>query len=268
MPTVEIKKRQVFVGKQKVPLLSGEMHYWRLNPTQWESCLDEMRQMGINTVATYIPWFYHEYKRGCYDFTGRTEKSRNLKGFLELLKKKKFWVIIRPGPYIYSECPNDGVPDYAYKYHRLHPKFIDFASRYLKKVCAVIKPFMATQRGGHIILLQADNEIDPWPDRFGHQYGFAEKSGLFQKFIRDHYGNDIAALNQAWGSNYSSFKETGPYIVHQIKGDKGLRRHLDYFEFKHFYCYEVAKWVIDAYKECGIKVPIFLNLYPFMHVHD
>jgi beta-galactosidase len=268
VPTVEIKNRQVYVGKEKIPLLSGEMHYWRLNPSRWEECLDEMRSLGITTVATYIPWFYHEYKRGSFDFTGRTEKTRDLKGFLELLKKKKFWVIIRPGPYIYSECPNDGVPSYAYKYHRLHPTFIKYATVYMEKVCAVIKPFQATRRGGNVILLQADNEIDPWPDIFGSQYGLSAKPGLFQTFMEEHYKGDIDALNSAWGAQYASFKEVGPYVVHQIKGDKGLRRHLDYFEFKYYYSARVAEWAVALYQKCGITVPIYLNLYPFHHVHD
>ncbi|MBU1862212.1 MAG: beta-galactosidase, partial [Candidatus Omnitrophica bacterium] len=231
MPAVKVEKRQIVVGKKKIPLISGEMHYWRLNPSSWEICLSAIRKMGINTVATYVPWFYHEYKRGKFDFTGRTDPCRNLKGFLDLLKRKKFWVIIRPGPYIYSESPNDGVPDYAYKYHRLHTQFLKYAANYMKKVCAVLRPYQATRRGGHIILLQADNEIDPWPDTFGHQYGFGKEPGLFQQFIQTKYGNTIDALNESWGSDYKSFNETGPYIVHDIKGDKGLRRHLDYYEF-------------------------------------
>jgi hypothetical protein len=268
MSKVEIKKRQIFIGTKKVPLISGEIHYWRLNPSMWSTCLDQVREMGLDVIATYVPWFYHEYKRGAFDFIGRTDKTRDLKKFLALCKKKKFLVIIRPGPYIYSECPNDGVPDYAYKYHRLHPKFLAYAETYIREVCAIIKPFLATRPGGHIIMLQADNEIDPWPDIFGHQYGFGAKSGLFQKFISDKYDGEIARLNEAWGAQYSSFDETGPYIVHHLKGDKGLRRHLDYFQFKHYYCAEVARWVVKAYRDCGITVPIYLNLYPFHHVHD
>ncbi len=268
MPSVEIKKQQLNVGMKSVPLLSGEMHYWRLKPAAWKTCLASVRKMGINIISTYVPWFYHEYERGKFDFTGKTDPCRNLRGFLDLLKKNKFWVIIRPGPYIYSESPNDGVPDYAYKYHRLHPKFLEYAFTYMKNVCRLIKNYQATRAGGHIILLQADNEIDPWPDVFGHQYGFGDKPGLFQDFIRIKYNNSINALNEAWGVEYKRFDETGPYIVHHLKGDTGLRRHLDYYEFKHFYSLQVAKWVIAQYKKLGITVPIYLNLYPFFYAHD
>ena len=73
MPEVAIKKRQVFIGKKSVPLISGEMHYWRLNPASWDDCLTAIRRMGISVVATYVPWFYHEYQRGKFDFTGKTD---------------------------------------------------------------------------------------------------------------------------------------------------------------------------------------------------
>ena len=153
MPKVQIKQNQVFVGGKAIPLLSGEVHYWRLNPRYWKTILDEVRAMGLKVVSTYVPWDYHETKRGHFDFTGKTDGTRDLKHFLELTRREGFWLIIRPGPYIYSEWPNDGIPSYAYKYHRLHPKFLSYAENYIKKACAVIKPYLASRKSGHIILL-------------------------------------------------------------------------------------------------------------------
>lgn len=268
MPKVVIKSRQVSIDNKKIPLISGEMHYWRLNPSTWETCLLEMKKMGLGIVATYVPWFYHEYKKGQFDFTGKTEPCRNLKAFLELTKKMGFLVIIRPGPYIYSECPNEGAPEYAYKYHRLHPTFLKYASRYLEAVCKIIAPFQATKKNGHIILLQSDNEIDPWPDLHGDQYGLGEKAGMFQDYIKEKYEGDIESLNSAWGSSYTSFKETGPSIEQSIKNNAGLRRKVDYYKFKFYYCRKVARWGIEEFRRNGIDVPVYLNLYPFHHVHD
>ena len=70
---VEIRQRQIQVGTEKVPLLSGEVHYWRLNPRYWKTILDEVRQMGLHVVSTYIPWYYHEIQRGQFDFYGKTD---------------------------------------------------------------------------------------------------------------------------------------------------------------------------------------------------
>lgn len=276
MPKVVIKNGKVWIGAKSISLLSGEVHYWRLNPSYWQPILEKVREMGISIVSTYVPWDYHEHRRGEFDFSGRTNETRNLKRFLELTREEGFHLIIRPGPYIYSEWPNEGVPQYAYKYHRLHPKFLEYAEAYMREVTSVIKPFLATRSGGHVVLLQADNEIDPWPDIFGDQYGLGAKPGMFQQFLRIKYGNRLDLLNENWGTHYRRFDEAGPFIACMLanyrglplKGDRELRRNLDYIEFKYFYSLECAKWCIRTYRKLGIDIPIYLNLYPFFYVQD
>ena len=276
MPKVEIRQNQIRVGKKSIPLLSGEVHYWRLNPHYWEEVLNRIKEMGLEVVASYVPWDYHEYARGKFDFTGKTDETRNLKRFLELTRRKRFWVIIRPGPYIYSEWPNDGVPSYAHRYHRLHPKFLEYAKIYMRHATRVIQPFLATRSRGHVILLQADNEIDPWPDVFGHQYGLNGRPGLFQNFLQELYGGNLQKLNESWGTHYRNFKEASPFIatMHKdtqglaLKGDRELNRNIDYFKFKYRYAYQCARWNVEAYRSLGIDVPIYLNLYPFFYAHD
>ncbi len=276
MPKVEIRNRSIWVGKKRIPLISGEVHYWRVNPSSWSDILERIREAGIRVVSTYVPWDYHEYKRGKFDFTGLTDRARNLKRFLELTREKKFWVVIRPGPYIYSEWPNEGIPDYAHQYHRLHPKFLAYAKEYLKRVTQVLRPFLATRRGGHILLLQADNEIDPWPDTFGHQYGLNSKPGLFQEFIKELYRGDLEKLNESWGTEYQNFEEAGPFVATMLKGEQGvslkgdkeLKRNIDYFKFKHEYSVKYARWAVETFRSLGIDIPIYLNLYPFFYAHD
>lgn len=276
MIKVQIKRNEIHVGRKKVPLISGEVHYWRLNPNYWKNVLDRVRGLGLNMVSTYIPWDYHEYRRGKLDFTGKTDPTRNLKRFLDLTRKEGFWLIIRPGPYIYSEWPNEGAPAHAYKYHRLHPKFLSYAETYMRSVCKILKPYLASRRGGHICLFQADNEIDPWPDVFGHQYGLDGKPGMFQEFIKKLYGHNLERLNESWGTAYRSFNEVGAYIATMLnddpglplKGDKELQRNIDYFKFKYFYTKQCAEWMVTKYRELGVDIPIYLNLYPFFYAHD
>ena len=70
MPKVEIKDNEIAIGKEKISLLSGEVHYWRLNPNSWKDALSRVRDMGLEIVSTYVPWQYHEVQRGVFDFTG------------------------------------------------------------------------------------------------------------------------------------------------------------------------------------------------------
>ncbi|MFZ5801900.1 MAG: beta-galactosidase [Candidatus Omnitrophota bacterium] len=276
MIKVSVRHHQIQVGSKKIPLISGEVHYWRLNPNYWKEILDRVREMGLKIISTYVPWDYHEYRRGKLDFSGKTDPARNLKQFLALTKREGFRVIIRPGPYIYSEWPNEGAPSYAYQYHRLHPKFLKMAKRYMREVTKVLKPHFASRRGGHVILFQADNEIDPWPDVFGAQYGLRGRPGFFQEFLKKHYHFSIEKLNANWGTAYKNFNEAGPFIATMLndepglplKGDHELKRNIDYFKFKYEYTRTYADWMVRTYRELGVDIPIYLNVYPFFYAHD
>ncbi len=280
MRRVVVRGRRLWVGRQAVPLLAGEIHYWRLSPDAWSDALDAARSIGVRIISTYVCWDFHEARRGSFDFRGRTSPQRNLVRFLELTRKKGFWVFIRPGPYIYSEWPRDGVPAYAHAYHRLHPRFLKSAETYLRAVMAVLRPYQAVNPRGHVVMLQADNEIDCQPDLFGHQFGLGSQPGLFQSFLRDKYAGDIDALNAAWGTDLRRFQDARPFArtmgtvaegvpsSYPLEGERELVRNLDYFAFKHEYAKQYASWAVTTFRKLGARVPIVLNLYPFHYAQD
>ncbi len=245
-------------------LLSGEVHYWRLNPDCWEKIIDSVKDLGLNIISTYVPWEYHELKKGQLDFEGKTTRQRDLVGFIKLLQKKKMWLIIRPGPYLYTEWKNKGIPSYMVKYHRNHPEFKRISSKYIRQICKTIRPFLVTN-GGNIIMVQADNEIDIWSKFYEDDMGFLKKSGIFQEFLKKKYKN-IEALNSVWRTNYKSFSEAKP-VTQNIMDDFYYRkRYIDFCEFRHYYGIEFAKWVVKQYRDCKINVPIYLNAYPWVDV--
>jgi hypothetical protein len=170
MASVRIADKKVWVDDVSIPLLSGEVHYWRLDPANWLLVLQRAREMGLQVIATYVCWDFHELEPGRYDFRGETDPRRNLLGFLDLLTDEDFWIILRPGPYIYSEWRNNGVPDDAACLHRLDPAFQGRASPYMQSVVDATRSYLAT-RGGPIILWQADTEIDPWAPWYTEQRG-------------------------------------------------------------------------------------------------
>lgn len=280
MRSVTLRNRRLWVGRRAIPLLAGEVHYWRLSPDAWSDALDAARSIGVRIVSTYVCWDYHEVRRGVFDFRGRTSPQRNLVRFLELARKKGFWVFIRPGPYIYSEWPREGVPAYAHAYHRLHPQFLKSAETYLRAVMSVLRPYQAVHPRGHVVLLQADNEIDCQPDVFGHQLGLGKRPGLFQSFLREKYAGSIDDLNVAWGTSLARFEDARPFartmgtaaegvtVSFPLEGDREFVRNLDYFAFKHGYAKQYASWVVAAYRKLGARVPVVLNLYPFFYAQD
>ncbi len=260
MTTVTIARGRVWVDAQPVSLLSGEVHYWRLAPASWRPVLQRVKALGLEVIATYVCWDFHEIAPGQFDFTGQTDPRRNLIGFLDLLTAEGFWIILRPGPYIYSEWSNNGVPDDAARYHRLDPTYLALAERYMAAVTAAARPYLATQ-GGRIILWQADNEIDPWPQFYAEPLGLGQRSGPFQDYLQERYG-DVAALNTAWNSDYRTFGEARAVTTTPWADDPALQaRYHDYRAFLHWYVNRAATWAVETYRSLGVDVPILLNAY-------
>ena len=259
MATVRIADKKVWVDDVGIPLLSGEVHYWRLDPANWQPILRRTREMGLQVIATYVCWDFHEIERGRYDFRGETDPRRNLLAFLDLLTADGFWIILRPGPYIYSEWRNNGVPDDAARLHRLDPAFQERAQPYMQAVVEVAKPYLAT-RGGHIILWQADNEIDPWLPWYTEQLGLGQNPGPFHDFLRQRY-SDVDRLNATWETTYSSIEEVRAVSEMFPAQPDLMRRYLDFVRFQHWYVTRVADWAVTAYRGYGVDVPIYLNAY-------
>lgn len=191
MIDVRLRDRLIWVGDQSRALLSGEVHYWRLDPSVWRAVLVAAQQTGIEIVASYVPWQFHELPDRSFDFQGTTDGRRNLAGFLELAQELGLWVIIRPGPYIYAEWENQGVPDRVAHLHRLHGGFQTDAGRWIETVSQTLRPFLATN-GGPIVVCQADNEIDPCYAWHGSQIGIYEDVKPTGEFTYDYVRKYLA----------------------------------------------------------------------------
>jgi hypothetical protein len=259
MAEVRIAEKKIWVDELGIPLLSGEVHYWRLDPANWRPVLRRAREMGLQVIATYVCWDFHEIEPGRYDFRGETDPRRNLLGFLDLLTADGFWIILRPGPYIYSEWRNNGVPDDAAQLHRLDSAFQERARPYMQAVVEAARPYLATH-GGRVILWQAENEIDPWLPWYTEQLGLGQKVGSFHDFLRQRYG-EVDGLNAVWETSYASLAEARA-ISEMIPAQPDLmRRYLDFVRFQHWYVVQVAAWAVKAYRDFGVDVPIYLNAY-------
>lgn len=114
--------------------------------------------MGINALSTYVIWNFHELSRGNFDFnTG----WRNLTGFLELAKRHKMRVLLRPGPYVCAEWDFGGLPPRLLGLDSItirsnDPIYIEEVRLYFSALAKVIRPYLYAQ-GGPIVMLQIDN---------------------------------------------------------------------------------------------------------------
>ena len=78
MATVRYDDRSFFVDDQRIWLVSGSIHYFRVPQELWRDRLLKAKRAGLNCVQTYVPWNYHEPREGEWDFEG----DRDVRSFV------------------------------------------------------------------------------------------------------------------------------------------------------------------------------------------
>jgi beta-galactosidase GanA len=72
MRTVQLSRRRLMIDGKPSLMLSGEVHYFRLDRADWASRLDALVAAACDAVATYMPWLVHELPDGSIDLEGRS----------------------------------------------------------------------------------------------------------------------------------------------------------------------------------------------------
>ncbi|SEN51540.1 beta-galactosidase [Amphibacillus marinus] len=139
-------------------IVSGAIHYFRIEPAYWEDRLQKVKDMGCNTIETYVPWNVHEPEKGKYQFSGQYDLIR----FIQLAEQIGLYVILRASPYICAEWEFGGLPawllkDPAMRVRSLYEPFIQHLSDYFRELFIHIAPLQVDQ-AGPIILMQVENE--------------------------------------------------------------------------------------------------------------
>jgi beta-galactosidase len=139
-------------------ILSGALHYFRVHPDQWADRIAKARDMGLNTIETYVAWNAHSPRRGRFETEGPLDLGR----FLDEVAAHGMHAIVRPGPYICAEWDNGGLP--AWLFHKpgtgirsSEPTYLAAVEEYYEQLAPIIVP-RQIDRGGPIILVQVENE--------------------------------------------------------------------------------------------------------------
>lgn len=140
-------------------IISGELHYARIPREYWRQRLKMAKAMGLNTIATYVFWNYHEIRPGVFDFHSG---NRDLAEFLRLAQEQGLWVILRPGPYVCAEWDFGGLPSYLLKSPAIavrsnDPRYLAAAERYVNAMANQVRPLLVTH-GGPVLMVQVENE--------------------------------------------------------------------------------------------------------------
>ncbi|MFI5301623.1 MAG: beta-galactosidase [Polyangiales bacterium] len=273
----------------QVPLLSGAVHYWRLDVAAWRPALEALRAMEHRVVETYVPWQVHEVEAlpdapPRFSFAGQ----RDVGAFLRLAHELGMHAIVRPGPHINAELTDFGlpervlwnrdcqartpknnpvmlpapprafpVPSYASK------TFLAESSRWLAAVGAELRALIHPR--GPVVLVQVDNEgalyfrdgvydQDYHPDAIAH----------WRDLLRARYGT-IAQLRRAYGLGRddatASFDDLAPPTRYDVESAEGLPRHLDWAEAHETLLASAFTQMARALRDAGVRgVPTLHNL--------
>ena len=83
MERVRAERGLLHVGAKRVPLLSGEVQFWRLDPIDWDAALRAVAAEGIPMVSTYLSWQRYVPAPDA-PFTWQHDERLDVRTFLEL----------------------------------------------------------------------------------------------------------------------------------------------------------------------------------------
>jgi len=258
-------------------LISGEIHYFRLNPKLWEKHLGLLKQSGANTTSTYIPWDWHEYEEGKFDFTGETNPARNLIKYIKLCKKNGLQLIVKPGPYILAEYEAEGLPGWLLKrisknsfaldefgniispniVSYMTDEFLEYTFRWYDRIMPLITNYQASN-GGPITMMQVCNEVGVFQWLSGKIDYNPTVINLYKEFLNEKY-NSIENLNSVYGTQYLSFEK----ISTPIGKIENKQDYCAYFDFHLFYRHYFAMYLdllIKKIRSYGINVQLTHNI--------
>lgn len=165
-------------GLPIIPVV-GEFHFSRFSYLHWEEELLKMKAGGVNVIATYIFWNYHEEEEGSFDWSG----NRNLRHFVDLCAKLELPLILRIGPFCHGEVRNGGIPDWVFgkplEIRSNDELYLFYAKRLYRQIAKQVKGALF-EEGGPVIAVQLENEymhcgapLDSW----GYKAGVFMSSG-------------------------------------------------------------------------------------------
>ena len=278
-PRVTFDESGYFIDGQRGYLVSGEFHYFRVPKADWRRRMDLARAAGMNAIATYVPWLIHEPSEGRILWSDCD--ARDFRGFLKTAQEAGLMVIVRPGPYQYSELSHSGIPGWVLGKPELraknakgddvnddssvsynHPEFLRLARRYFKAFADEVRPFLQ-QNGGPVVLVQLDNEvtgIHDWSGGHDHNpetFGFGREDGYFAAWLRRKYATPDA-MNAAYETDWKSFAEARPFVG-EVRTDGERRRYRDFRKCYLDNCGEYVATIRSWLVEDGIAGPYCCN---------
>lgn len=200
--SVKFKQGMIWINNKPALVFSGELHYYKLPPGEWQDRLEKVKAAGLNCVSTYFPWNWHEVEEGKFDFSSAEKDAGN---FLDIATKLGLFVIARPGPYICNEWDLGGHPAWLLKkeaeFRTSDSEYLKWCDYWYSKINKIIVPRQIT-KGGSIILYQVENE-HIWGDKklYDTLANISIKDGIEVPIVGNHDGAAAQCGSEIYDGN-------------------------------------------------------------------
>lgn len=266
MQAVEVADGCLRLGARQVPLLSGEVHFWRMDPRDWNSALASIAREHIPIVATYLSWRRHAPTPDVVDLQGTRDPRLNVRRFVQQCAAHGLLVHLKPGPWICAEEPAGGYPDWLVADRDLlaldaagrpiagygppfahpvpsylHPTYLRHTRSWIRSVDEHLHNLFYP--AGPITLIQLDNEPsycfrDGMYEADYHPVALAQ----FRRYVLARYGS-LSGVEAAWEQAIGSADAIDPprkgVSQRLLPGSGGWRREQDWVAFR--------TWLIGEY---------------------
>ena len=155
---LSLQPRAVLIDGKRVFLVAGALDYFRCQHELWRDRLLQAKRAGLNTIAFYVAWNFHEREEGVVNFEG----DGDIAHFLDLCAELGLYAFPRVGPFICDEWEAGGYPAWLIGKPGLELRAFDkpalsYVRRWFEKLIPQIASRQVT-RGGPVVLVQQENE--------------------------------------------------------------------------------------------------------------
>ena len=191
MATVTNDDRSFLIDGQRIWLVSGSLHYFRVPSALWRDRLLKAKRGGLNCISTCVAWNFHQPVEGRWE----TSDDKDVVAFARMAQDMGLYMILRPGPYIGAGWDFGGLPPWlttktGMVCRAASAAYMHYFDKYFLQMLPRLAELQVT-RGGNIILIQNENDyrITTMPDRLNYL------EFISQLFRRSGFDIPIVACN-------------------------------------------------------------------------
>jgi len=276
------------IGKETYHPFSAELHYFRIDKKYWSICFERIRRAGFRIIATAVPWNIHQDSlTKNFDFSGQSDPKKDLVVFLELAREFGFKVILRPGPAVFGQLENAGLPKYIFNDPKvfarnaegqeikmppdsgvdtgflpsyLHSNFQYYLRSYFKAFIEVSKNYVHPRGPIFMVELDYETSFGRLLDPASADYNPDVVGSYYPQFLKERY-QEIKKLNVLYKEKNKDFTNVEPPRIFKDLEAKQYPKALDWFRFREYMLNLYLQILEEMFTSYSVEPLIFRSLY-------